>query len=175
MLNEFPLYTLSCNCAPSSVCTEFLKKLLGGNGGKNKTISKKSCAVLMGWKAILLIAYRMHSRFLRAKRLQGLLGWTENYSAFSCPCITLTDGSLRAPRALAGIRIWCIPLQGVLLVGLWSEFSLCCWKEIFHLSRFKTEMVSSRLLPQDLSPFPFLQQKTNKSKWPAKLCFVSTD
>lgn len=49
----------------------------------------------MGWKAILLIVCRMHSRLQRAKRLQDLLGWTENYSAFSCPCITWLMGVSR--------------------------------------------------------------------------------
>jgi len=46
----------------------------------------------MAWKAISLIVCRMRSRLQRAKRLQDRLGWTENCSAFSRPCITWLMG-----------------------------------------------------------------------------------
>lgn len=92
MLNEFLLYTLSYNCTPSSVCVEFLKKLLGERGRRIKQYQRRAVWCWSARKAIVLIVCRMHSRLLQAKRLQGLLGWTENYSAFSCPCLTWLMG-----------------------------------------------------------------------------------
>lgn len=151
------------------------EKTLGREGRKNKTISKKSRVVLISLESHLANCLQDAFQVNVSQEAAGFFGLNWKLQCFLPSLCYLTDESLTRPRALAGMRIWCVPLQGVLLLGLWSELSLCCWKEIFHLRRFKTEMVCSRLLPQDLSPLPFAQEEMNKSKWPAKLCFVSTE
>lgn len=100
----------------------------------------------------------------------GFVGLNWKLQCFLLSLYYLTDGSLTSPWALAGITIWCILLQGMLLVGLWSEYSLCCWK-IFHLSRFKMEMICSRLLPQDLPPLPFPPKKDEEKQMINQIMF----
>lgn len=114
------------------------EKTLGREGRKNKTISKKSLVVLISLESHLANCLQDAFRVNVSQEAAGFFGLNWKLQCSLLSLCYLTDGSLTRPRALAGMRIWCVPLQGVLLLGLWSELSLCCWKEIFHLRRFKT-------------------------------------
>lgn len=127
MLNEFLLYTLSCNCTPRSMCVEFLQKLLGQRGGRIKQYQRRAVWCWSAWEAVLLIACRMHSRLLQAKGLQGLLGWIENYSAFSCPCITWLMGVSHRLRHLQNLG------------SGGYHCRVCCWLGFDQSSAFVVE------------------------------------
>lgn len=82
-----PIIVLPAACVWSS-----WKSSWEGGEEEQNNIKEEPCGVDGFGKAILLIVCRMHSRLLQAKRLQGLLGWTENCGAFSCPCLTWLMG-----------------------------------------------------------------------------------
>lgn len=100
----------------------------GGEEEQNN-IKEEPCGVDRLGKAILLIVCRMHSRLLQAKRLQGLLGWTENYSALSCPCLTWLMGDSH-------------PLGHSQELGSGvSHCRACCWWGFDQTSAFVVERI----------------------------------
>lgn len=110
MLNEFRLNTLSYNCTPGSVCMEFLKKLLGGRGRRTKQYQRGAMWCWWVWKSHLANCLQDAFQVTASQEAAGFVGLNWKLRCFLLSLSYLTDGSLISPWALAGIRIWCIPL-----------------------------------------------------------------